>query len=749
MELRNVRLIFDPLFRFAEANAKVAPPGNVDQRNILALPLQNLLKKSMLLLVALFIFTSVALMAQSPQKINFQSIVRNTNGVIFSNKTLSLKISILSDSITGTQVYSETHSSTTDAIGLVSLQIGSGTALSGAFATINWGDAAHFIKLEADFNGGNNYVLLGTQELMSVPYAMYASKTDTASLNLTNRFAAKAPINNPQFTGTVGGITKAMVGLGNVDNTSDEDKPVSSAAQTALAAIYSAAQDTLAAIYSATQTALAAKAPKNNPEFTGQVSGIDKTMVGLSSVDNTSDEDKPVSIFTQAAIDTKVNISDTMTMLVKYLRKEDFPSGSQDGEILYWSQGSWIKLAPGNSGQSIIIGNFGLPTWDCLIPNTADTTMSNLGQTFVVNTPITPITIRTTGVTRIGNYSILPVGLVASWSANVITITGTPTLVGFSQQFSVDLRGSCGAPIYVSGLIDVINATVPDAPTGVVATAGDGSASVAFVAPTNNGGSDITNYRVTSTPGGFEVLGGTSPITVNYLTNGTPYKFTVVAENLVGKSVASAASAAVTPAAVCPTDSITYNSYTYNTVGIGTQCWMKENLRTSMYNDGSAIPDETANTIGWGTLITGARTEYVAAGVTGYVSTYGYLYNWYAATDSRKICPTDWHVPTDSDWTKLTNELGGESLAGTVMKKSDVLWTTNTGTNTSGFSALPGGSRSNVGSFDYIRSTAFFWSATENDSTRAWYRILSYNDGSVTRYNYYKSFGYSVRCLRD
>jgi hypothetical protein len=234
---RNLRLTILHRFRFTEANARVAAQGNGEQSNVLTFPLQKLMKKSMLLLVTLFIFTSVNLMAQStqtPQKINFQSIVRNTNGVIFSNKTLSFKISILSGSITGTQVYSETHTSTTDAIGLVSLQIGTGTVLSGAFTAITWENATHFIKLEADFNGGNNYVLLGTKELMSVPYAMYASKTDTFSLNLTNRFAEKAPINNPTFTGTVGGITKTMVGLGSVDNTSDANKSVSLATQTAL-----------------------------------------------------------------------------------------------------------------------------------------------------------------------------------------------------------------------------------------------------------------------------------------------------------------------------------------------------------------------------------------------------------------------------------------------------------------------------------------------------------------------------------
>ena len=117
--------------------------------------------------------------SQAPQKINFQSILRNTNGEVVANKAVSLRISILSGSITGNTVYSETHGKTTDASGLISLQIGNGKVLSGVFSAILWGNAAYFIKLEADFNGGSNYVLLGTQELMSVPYALYESKTDT------------------------------------------------------------------------------------------------------------------------------------------------------------------------------------------------------------------------------------------------------------------------------------------------------------------------------------------------------------------------------------------------------------------------------------------------------------------------------------------------------------------------------------------------------------------------------------------
>ena len=146
--------------------------------------------------IILLILLPIFGFSQAPQKINFQSILRNTNGEVVANKAVSLKISILSGSITGNSVYSETHIKTTDASGLISLQIGNGTVISGVFSAILWGNAAYFIKLEADFNGGSNYVLLGTQELMSVPYALYASKTDTSSLNLVNRFNSKVNVSD-------------------------------------------------------------------------------------------------------------------------------------------------------------------------------------------------------------------------------------------------------------------------------------------------------------------------------------------------------------------------------------------------------------------------------------------------------------------------------------------------------------------------------------------------------------------------
>jgi uncharacterized protein (TIGR02145 family) len=145
---------------------------------------------NILRIMILLIFPLIGI-SQAPQRINFQSVLRNTNGEVVSNRTVSLRISILSDTINGIADYVEIHTKTTDAGGLMSLQIGNGTAPSMDFTTINWGNSAHFIQLEADLSGGNNYVLLGTQELMSVPYALYASATDTSVFNLTTRFKTK------------------------------------------------------------------------------------------------------------------------------------------------------------------------------------------------------------------------------------------------------------------------------------------------------------------------------------------------------------------------------------------------------------------------------------------------------------------------------------------------------------------------------------------------------------------------------
>ncbi len=134
------------------------------------------------------------------------------------------------------------------------------------------------------------------------------------------------------------------------------------------------------------------------------------------------------------------------------------------------------------------------------------------------------------------------------------------------------------------------------------------------------------------------------------------------------------------------------DGHSYGVVEIGDQCWFAENLRTTVYADGSAIPEETDNTA-WAGLSTGARCDY--DNDASNVATYGRLYNWYAATDAAELCPTGWHVPTDDEWTALETYLGANGHSGTegAALKSTSGWAGANGTDDFGFSALPGGSR--------------------------------------------------------
>jgi len=186
----------------------------------------------------------------------------------------------------------------------------------------------------------------------------------------------------------------------------------------------------------------------------------------------------------------------------------------------------------------------------------------------------------------------------------------------------------------------------------------------------------------------------------------------------------------------------------YPVVEIGNQCWTKENLKTTKYADGSVIPIITSDSL-WQDLTAGAWANYDNSPVNDAI--YGKLYNWYTVADSRNVCPAGWHVPTDAEWTILTDFLGGEEIAGGKMKTTTGWQSLNTGaTNESGFSGLPGGSRyPNTGTFSFVGYFGSWWSSSEYDADTAWYRSLYYANGNAFRSFDYKQSGFSVRCLRD
>ena len=205
----------------------------------------------------------------------------------------------------------------------------------------------------------------------------------------------------------------------------------------------------------------------------------------------------------------------------------------------------------------------------------------------------------------------------------------------------------------------------------------------------------------------------------------------------------------------------------YKTITIGTQEWMIENLKTTKYNDGSEIPYVPYD-VDWFDL-SGPGYCWYNSDESTYKDVYGALYNWYTI-NTGNISPTGWHVPTDDEWTTMENYLIANgynydsTLTGNKIAKamtSATGWNSYTGKgivgstdypekqNVTGFSALPSGYRYNYGFFDYGGDYGIWWSATESDGTNAWHRILGYNSDKVIRYRNNKTYGYSVRCVKD
>jgi uncharacterized protein (TIGR02145 family) len=187
----------------------------------------------------------------------------------------------------------------------------------------------------------------------------------------------------------------------------------------------------------------------------------------------------------------------------------------------------------------------------------------------------------------------------------------------------------------------------------------------------------------------------------------------------------------------------------YQTIGIGSQYWITENLKTTQFNDGTPIPLVTDNST-WQFLVAPGYCWYNNDEATN-KELYGALYNWYVVVSS-KLPPAGWHVSTDAEWTILETYLGGLTEAGGKLKETgtDHWMTPNTGaTNETGFTALPGGMRAKDGSFSALGETGNFWTTTTASNQAAWYRALDYLGSSNTRGNNSVNWGLSVRLVKD
>lgn len=243
----------------------------------------------------------------------------------------------------------------------------------------------------------------------------------------------------------------------------------------------------------------------------------------------------------------------------------------------------------------------------------------------------------------------------------------------------------------------------------------------------------------------LEVFGCTNPLALNYDADATeddgscefpPMDFTCLADSAFSEVIPYGSA-------------VDIDGNVYRTVIIGEQEWFAENLRSEHFANGEEIP-AVPYYLDWYYLYTSGWCYFGGSEVNN--CPHGKLYNWYAASDERNVCPSGWHVPGDDDWTVLSEYLGGEAVAGGKLKTEDdaYWWAPNTGaTNETGFSALPSGYRFYVGIFYSMGEVVYWWSSTEGDTTSAWLRGIEYNEEELQRQNYHKGLGFSIRCVRD
>jgi len=318
-------------------------------------------------------------------------------------------------------------------------------------------------------------------------------------------------------------------------------------------------------------------------------------------------------------------------------------------------------------------------------------------------------------------------------------------------------------PIVKPELLPVLTTTEVSAIAQTTATSGGNITSDAGSSVTVRGVCWSTKVSPTVADSKTTDGGGIGSFTssITGLTEGTTYYVRAYATTSTGTGYGGAYQITTIVASPTVTDA---DGNLYHTITIGTQAWMVENLKTTKYNDGTAIPLVTANTA-WNALLTPAYCWY-KNDVNTYKATYGALYNWYAV-NTAKLAPTGWHLPTYAEWTTLTNYVAanfGTSLNATKALAATTNWiaSTTTGTvgcnlmlnNSTGFSALPGGNRHHDdGTFVDVGYNGHWWSATEINTSSARFWYMSYDNSSQIFPQPYneqsKSNGFSVRCIRD
>ncbi len=579
--------------------------------------------------------------AQVPEKFNYQAVVRNASNQLMSNASVGVRVSILQGSASGSAVYVETQTSTTNANGLMTIGIGDGNSQQGTFAAIDWANGPYFLKSEIDPNGGTNYSVTTTQQLMSVPYALYAVSAGNLS---------------------AAGCDVSLCDL----------------------------QDSLAALRDTISLMQAMLDALTNPY-------IESTPMVTTTV---------ISYITQ----TSAYCGGIVTSM---------SNDPVTARGICWSTNPQPTLSDAHTNDGAGVGSFtGL--------------MSGL-------TPNTTYYARAYATNSLGTAY----GAVVSFTTNDVTaVAELPTVITSPVTNIIQNSATCG---------------------GMVTADGGAPVTERGVCWSTNANPSVIGTHSSDGSGLGEFTSNIAGLTVN-----TTYYVRAYATNSAGTAYGETVS--FTPGVSCPgAPTVTdYDGNTYNTVQIGTQCWMKENLRVKHYSNGAiiALGSVLADTLPF---------RYYPDGNDSTELEYGLLYNWAAVMNGAQssdnipsgvqgVCPTGWHVPSKSEFEVLMNYLRAheEYICGlnpdniaSALSDSTGWSKLNcyecypcTGSNASGFSAKGAGCRTySVESFQY---NALLSTTSEYGETTNYCLSIMGTSPNVMLYGGgYKSFANSVRCIKD
>ncbi|MCX6271686.1 MAG: hypothetical protein NTU44_10790 [Bacteroidetes bacterium] len=731
---------------------------------------------------ALFFLLNMAvfgLFAQAPQAIKYQAVARNADGNILVNQAISMRVSILSGSPEGNTVYSETHSVTTNSYGLVNLEIGLGTLVSGNFTSIDWGHGMYFVKVEADENGGSNFSLLGVSQLLSVPYSLQANTSATSVYANTANYSNTAgmlqltdqqrdTIANPSDGMVIFNLTSHCINVYRNNNWFEVcGSCVPQPTNAFITDIGDVQNDTVVPLQASTPLSGTGTWSVSGGEggsfsaihahdavFKGKL-GQDYTLTWtISNSCGTSSS----SIFVRLCpLPSQAEAGPDQTLVhgTQALLNADIPNPYNTGE---WGvekdPGGWSvsdlhdphATFTGQPGQEYYVvwhvtSNCGSSDDGLRLSFCPLITVANAGPDQVIHNSYTNLQ---------GNppdyaFNVLGLWTILEGEGGSFSDNTNPT-GNFQGNYNVvyRLRWTIYTPCGDSSFDEV---NIRFCPTLTTANAGpDIQSPVTLCTLQGNMPGQYNTERWTIISGTGGLL--EDPAVNNTRFTGLPNSTYVLRWTIATLCDTSFDEVSVNTGSAWSCGSmISFGSKDYHTVHIGAQCWMKENMDIGTMINGST--GQTDN---------GTIEKYCYANDPANCTIYGGLYQWdemmqYTTSPGvRGICPSGFHIPADVEWQTLVDYLGGNPVAGGKMKETGFThWNVpNTGaTNESGFTALGAGFRGDDGSFVNWKSFTIFWNSQENSTVDAQTRYLGCWYNSVIQTLRSKLFGLSARCVRN